>query len=120
MPDVTHRQFDESPSRFFTLSFPDVAEAEWPPLNASDKVTLLIGQTGVGAEDLAIPLTITDEAGRVVRWDPEGDAVSVAGTHTFVIRVTPTDGKSYTHPETGTWNLIIDRTAPATDLPDPA
>lgn len=121
--EVHHRQYDEAPSRFFTLTFPDIADpVAWPALNATDKVTLLVRQksgSGSGA-DIAVPLVITNAAGREVRWDPSGTVIAVAGEHDFVIRVTETNGRSYTHPKTGLWKLKMDRTAPDTDLADPA
>ena len=116
MPDVTHRQFDELPVRDFTLGF-DTAANTWPPLNGTDKVTMVVNKGGTAT---TVALTQVDAAARVVRWSPTGALISAAGTFPFVVRVTQTDGKSYTHPATGTWNLVISAAVVTSDVADPA
>ncbi len=117
MPDVTHRQYDELPVEEFILGF-DTAATTWPALNATDRVSMVVRH--VGGTAVAVALAQVDPVGRRVRWSPVGTLIGTAGTFTFVIRVTQADGRSYTHPETGTWNLIISPAVVTTDVADPA
>lgn len=116
MPDITHRQYDELPVHDFTLGFDGVTQASWPALNATDKVTLICNRTGTAT---TVTLTKVDLVARLVRWSPSGALVAAAGTFPFAIRVTQTDGNSYTHPASGTWNLKVDAAVVTTDVVDP-
>lgn len=117
MADVTHRQYDELPVRDFTLGFDGIAPASWPPLATTDKVTMVVAN-GTGSAT-TVALAKVDLVARIVRWTPASPLNATAGTFPFVIRVTA-GTNSYTHPATGSWNLIIEPAVVAADVADPA
>ena len=123
MAEIEHIQYDEFPFRRFRLPYEidgvPVAQADWPPLNADDKVTMVLRQ---GVTDRAVKLFIIDPAARLVEWRPGAPENSAAVSSDFRIRVTQADGKSYSHPGPGVapWKLIVKAATATTDVADPA
>lgn len=121
MAEITHVQYDELPLRTFTLPFQingvDVPIAQWPPLNATDKVSMVLKQ---GVTDRAVKLTITDQPGRKVEWRPAAPENATTGSFEFRVRVTQADGKSYScpGPDEAPWKLTVKASTAATDVID--
>ncbi len=117
----TIRQFDELPSWTFHLSFDNsIDPAQWPPLAADDVVTI-IARAGSATPILhKVPAGARVDATRQVRWDFASSQTTIAGDYKVWTRVTQADGRSYTHPLTGSDTLKIEAAGATTDVANPA